>query len=112
MNPTTSIRTAVKERLVSLLSQELTAVQVSYAWPGKDFQNECVYLGASRGNVTIPVYVAGRKTRDDTFTVNVHFYAGKPGQSPAKETDQRAEELYAALQHIPPYNPQLDDIPR
>ena len=47
----------------------------------------------------------------DTFTVLVHFYAGKPGQSTPKEAEQRAEELYAALENVLADNSKLDDMP-
>lgn len=107
--PTTSIRTAAKVRLVELLAVELTPVQVAYAWPGEDAKDECVFLGGVQGNVSVRDMRSGRKARDDTFTIAVHFYAGKPGQK-AQEADERAEVLYSALENVLADNPKLGDL--
>ena len=108
MTVTTSIRVATKARFVELLIEKLAAVQVSYGWP-QDLEDECVWVGAATGPVTIPSYRAGRATRDDTFTVEVHFMAAKPGQT-AQDADRRVEELYSALEDICADNPSLGGL--
>jgi hypothetical protein len=108
--PTTSIRTAVKTRLVDLLTDALNPVQVSYGWPGQDLQDESVFCGQTTGQVTVADFRAGRKTRDDTFTVEVFFLAMKPGQT-AAQAEERAEELYGSLETALAENPKLGDLP-
>lgn len=98
---TNSIRVAAKTRLVALLAarEELQNVQVAYAWPGKEQEAECMWIGGSVGPVTIANMRAGRKSRDDTFQLTVHWTAAAPGQT-AEEADARAEHLYAGLENL------------
>jgi hypothetical protein len=107
---TSSARTAVKARLVELLAARLPPdVQVSYGWPGADMRDEAVWVGACRGPVTVADLRAGRKTRDDTFTLDVHFMAGRPGQT-AQTADERVEELYWALEDLLADDPTLGGV--
>lgn len=108
----TSIRVAAKRRLVELLTDQpiLEGVQVTYGWPGNDLQHESVWVGATRGPVTIPTMRAGRKARDDLFTIDVHFMAGTPGQPDAETADARVEELYTALEDVLATKNTLDDL--
>jgi len=92
------MRALVKTRLVELLAGAVAGVQVSYGWP-KQLAHECIYVGATRGPVSVANMRAGRKQRDDTFTVEVHFLAGKPRQT-AQQADERVLELYAVLEDV------------
>lgn len=107
--PTTSVRAVVKARLVELLVGSAGAVQVSYGWP-QDRKDELIYVGATRGTVTVADLRAGRKTRDDTFTVEMHVLAGKPGQRTAQAAEERALELCALIEDVLAANPTLGDL--
>jgi len=106
----TSIRAAVKTRLVELMSDAVGDVQVTYGWPGKDLKTECIYVGKTTGPVTVADMRGGRKTRDDTFTIEVHFLAGKPGQT-ARAADERVLELYGVFEDVLAANGNLGGFP-
>lgn len=104
----TSVRTATKVRLVDLLRAHtaLGGVRVDYSWPGRGLEREAVYAGRARGPVEISTMRAGRKARTDTFTVEVWFVAGAPGQT-ALEADERAQALCTALEDVLANDPRL-----
>lgn len=93
----TSIRTAAKARLATVLTAALSGVQVSYGWPGQDVARETVYIGKTRGAYEHAGFQAGRKQREDRFTVDVWFVAANPGQATPLVAEQRVETLFAAL---------------
>ena len=102
----TSVRTAVKKRLVDLLTAVSGPVPVDYGWPGQALEDEHIYLGSTAGSVKIRDFRSGRKARNDTFTQAIYFHAKKPGQN-GQEADERVEELYALLENILATNTKL-----
>lgn len=95
----TAIRAAMKAKLVTELTKALPLVAVSNGWPGRNLERDHVWVDRVTGTVEFPLMMAGRKHRDDKFTVRVIFQSSQPGDSIA-ETDVRAEQLYAALENV------------
>ena len=102
---TTAIRSNVKEWLTTELAAVLSAA-VSNGWPGRNLERDHVWIDRVTGTVEFPLMMAGRKSRDDKFTVRVIFQASGPGDTIA-ETDARAETLYAALENLIAPDPSL-----
>lgn len=96
---TTTLPT-VKAQLVAVLAARagLAGVQVSAVWPGKEStEQESVWLGDARGRRDYPVVRAGRKPRDETYTLDVFIQVLRPESwDPSAET--RAFELFAELE--------------
>lgn len=95
-------RAAVKTKLVDLLRRHaaLRDVQVEQGVPlGGELAHEHVLVENITGVSQIRNIKAGRKFREDTFTITVHILAGKPGQD-AKTADARAVQLYGALDDL------------
>ena len=118
---TTSVRVAVKRRLLELLGPAVgedgkrrtaDGVIVDYTFPGGDLRDEHVWLNGTTGIVDVRDFRAGRKARDDVFTLTVSFFAGRAGQT-AEASEERAEELYALLCDLLADNPRLaaDGVP-
>lgn len=102
---TTSIRKDVKTWLVDRLASSLTA-EVAHGWPGRRLERDHVWVDRVTGTVTMPFSMAGRKVRDDTFTVRLVFQASRPGESIA-ETDDAVESMYAAFENLLADDPSL-----
>lgn len=96
---TTSVRSAVKTYLVDQLESRLDPVPVAYGWPGRNLERDHVWIDRVTGNVEFPLAMAGRKSRNDDFTVRVVFQASAPGDS-ILEADARAEEFYGHLEDL------------
>jgi hypothetical protein len=110
--PTNSVRTAAKRKLTELLAERLPGVQVSYGYAGRDAQDECVWTDdIVDGEVTIANMGAGRKQRDDRFTILVVFTSALPSHETAEEAETRVEELYNALEDVLADYPTLDRLP-
>lgn len=98
---TTSLRTAVKARLVEVWTDVLPSVQVRYEWPGEKFAlRECVYLGQAQhfGGGDRPSAETGplsRKPSWDDFTISAWFCAAQIGQS-CQGSEERVESFYNA----------------
>lgn len=89
---------AVKQALIGVAAGladggPLDGVQVSYGWPGKRTERECVHGGA----MTWETSPAGLATGDDVVvTVELHVVIERPGGS-IEDVDVRAGELATAL---------------
>lgn len=92
MTVTTSIRPAVKTWLKERLSDRLDSeeVVVLRSWDGKLLERSTVWIQRTTGETTFPFAMAGRKDRDDEFTVHLVFTAVHPGDS---EEDAEARVL-------------------
>lgn len=106
---TTSIRSDVKTWLVDELTTLLEPVPVSYGWPGRHLERDHVWIDRVTGTVGFPLAMAGRKARDDDFTVRVVFQASAPGDS-IVESDARAEEFYGHLEDLIAGDVSLSDM--
>jgi hypothetical protein len=103
--PATSIRAAVKKRLVDLIVEQDprradgSEVQVLYSPIERDLQDERIFLGATRGTQGQTVFGMGRPWRDDTFTVEVWVETRVAGTSDPYDADVRCLELVAAVEN-------------
>jgi hypothetical protein len=98
----------VKAALVALLDARagLVGVQLAYSHPGAAIEPEAVYLGGVRGTNVYPVMRAGRKPRDETYTVDVWFEAVRDGTS-SQEAEERVWALYGELEDTVADDPTL-----
>jgi hypothetical protein len=101
MTATKSVRTAVIDALVTALKAKpvLANIQTSEGWPGKSLEHESVWVGKVTGLITFPLMMAGRKIRDDHFTVTIIFMSGNPGDT-ISDANDRVETYYGALEDI------------
>lgn len=105
---TTSVRVAAKLRLFELLTAAAPPdVQVLYAFDATTIAHESIFLGGTVGAVKVRDFRSGRKARDDTFTITVHFWADMPGQETPEVADARVEELYGILEDLLATNARL-----
>lgn len=109
MPGSTLVRAATKQAVVDLLAadpQLAGTVQVAYGEPEGE-RSETIYVGASRGTLSIAGMKAGRKTRHDNFVVDLWVEANLPGQETALVADQRAEALLAQAEDLLALTPDL-----
>jgi len=109
---TVSNRAAVIAQLVTLMqdSTELAGVQVGDGSPANP-ERDAVWVGDVH-TVNLNLSTMGTATRHqriDHFAINVHLWAGQPGQS-AGEARARVEELYAGLENILATNSTLSGV--
>jgi len=92
---------AVKRALFTWLAAapELAGVQVSYAWPGRSQDRECIYGGFPEATQRYAVMTAGRKPRDEDATILIRIEVAQPGND-VQAADQRVEELGAVLETL------------
>lgn len=87
---TTTTLVDFKQRLVTVLDAALT-VQVSYAWPGPNTESSTVFLGRPMlldtdrhrtvSTSEIPTMKAGRKQRQERYTVDLTVWVFRPDLS-------------------------------
>lgn len=103
---TTSTIPAVKAKLVELLSAE-SDVPVFYCWPGPSTPPRCIFLGRHPelddiridAQSEIPTIKAGRKQRQEAYTVPVTVWSFRPDldSSAGQEAERDAFELATPL---------------
>lgn len=113
--PTSSTVPAFLDSLLAQIGSELSDVQVSSAWPGPNAtENESVFIGDSidNWNVEIPTMKAGRKQRQETYSLTVEAWVAVPGelrQDSAAAARSRAIELIDALDSLLADDPDLGE---
>src|ERR1051325_1589894 len=91
---------AVKAALVSLISAQLTNVQVSYGRPADSkLARECVYIAEATGEHSIPVFKAGRKPREERYSIEVVVAVIK-ARGTITTAEARAFTLLAAVEDV------------
>lgn len=113
---TTSTVPTVKARLVTLFDAALT-VPVTYAWPGPESEPECVFLGPHPQTAdirldlssSIPTIKAGRKQRQEEYTVRVTVWSFRPDLTTedAATCELRAFEIAEAVEDVLADDPRL-----
>lgn len=121
---TSSTLPAVKAQLVSLLTTALAtsgasggAVHVDYSW-SPNVEDEAVFLGrrdedgpvwSSVLTHDIATIKAGRKWRDENYTVELTVWTHRPDVSPtaANEVEERAFELVEKVEDVLANDPTL-----
>jgi hypothetical protein len=112
----TSTVPTVKARLVTLFDAALT-VPVTYAWPGPETADECVFLGPHPSTADIridlssqiPTIKAGRKQRQEEYVVRVTVWSFRPELTPvdAQTCEERAFALAAEVEDVLADDPRL-----
>jgi hypothetical protein len=99
---------ALRSALLAALQARpaLASVQVEFSHPGDTDENETVYLGEVRGSSTIPVLRAGRKVREERYTIDVWIDVAADGPT-AEGASERAYALYGELEDILADDPTL-----
>lgn len=114
---TTSTIPTVKAALVTALSgrTNLATVHVVYAWDGQAMPAEAIFLdppeATHRTNSTIPVMRAGRKSREEAYTVVAVVQVIQDGgtANAAATTEARAFALLAELENTLADDPTLSN---
>lgn len=108
---TTSLIPATKDALVALLSvhEALRNTRVDRNPPhGDTLPQELVHIaGTTTGTQEYAVLRAGRKPRNESFTVTVVFDTVQPAARTSEEAETRLFEMYAALQDVVAEDPTL-----
>lgn len=102
---TTSVLGVAKDALVAALDTDTLSGRVHYAWPGPQVAKEW-FEGLWLGDVKdwtqqFPNSRAGRKQRQEEFTIQAVIWVAKPDQDStgAKATQDRALELLAVVEN-------------
>lgn len=98
----------VRAALVTALGARpaLAGVQVAPSHPGQAVEPESVYLGRARGSDEIPVVRAGRKKRQESYTLDVFFDVVADGPT-GQEASERAWALFGELEDLLADDPSL-----
>ena len=93
---TTSNRTAVRARIVELLTDTAPSGVAVYHGQPAQWPNEGIVVGPTSGSSEVKLMQAGRKRRNDTFTITIFCWSSVPGQD-AITAESRCEEFLAVV---------------
>lgn len=112
-DPTSSTVPAIKQQLVTLmqasplLGQATPPIQVTYNAKAADaVEREVLYFVGTEITEGFAAVRAGRKKRDETYTLRLQIRACKPAQA-GDEAEARAFVLLSAVEDIIANDPQL-----
>lgn len=96
---TTSTVPTVRAQLVALLSARpaLADVQIGYTHPGDALEHESMFLGDSRATVELATIRAGRRTRQESYVLDVWIEVNSDGPT-AQPATERAYTLLGELE--------------
>lgn len=103
---------AVKAALVSLVTTGIgdSTVQVSYGRPADSMlARDCVWMGRVTGSDRVPVMSAGRKVREQEYSVQVIVWVAKP-RGTVQEAEARAHVLAAEINDALADDPSLGGV--
>ena len=112
---TASTVPAFIDALLAAMTSALPSVQVSAAWPGPDADDEeMLFIGdaVESWDLEIPTMKAGRKQRQETYTVTVEAWVAKKGElraDSATAARTRAIELIDEIDEFLAETPSLLD---
>ena len=94
MSATRSTVPTVRAALVALLAARpaLAGVQVEYTHPLEAIEDEAIFLGDSRGTAEIATIRAARKSRQESYTIDVWVEVNRDGPT-AQDASERAWTL-------------------
>lgn len=114
---TTSTVVTVKSQIVDQLATALTPVPVTYAWAGKNTEPKCVFLGPHPNaadirldlSSSIPTIKAGRKQRQEEYTVRVTVWTYRPDltSADAKTCETEAFTTLADIEDVFANDPRI-----
>lgn len=93
---------------ITIGQSTLSGVQVEPGWPGDTLKAEAVWIDQLDGDVSIPVMSAGRKYRDDQFTVP--FEIRVAGKATLDATMTRLAAIIAEIEDVMADDPGLDTL--
>lgn len=102
MTGTTSRAPQFKRDLLDAIKAKIPGVQVEYQWPGPNTRPEAIFLGNISGASSVPSMKSGRRSRDETYSVEVYVWVFRPDGTPLNgyDVEARAFELKAALDDV------------
>lgn len=105
MTSLTSTLVIARKALVAALDTGELAGKVHYAWPGPDAAKQFELLWVDRvldWSFVIPTIKAGRKQRQESFTLELVLWVPKPDVTSADAVlaDERAVELMAVVDSV------------
>lgn len=104
---TSSTIPTAKAALVSLIGAALSGVQVKYGRPADNqLERECVYVGDVTGSSRVPTMRAGRKPREETYSVEV-VVAVLMLEGEVTEAEARAFTLLTEVEDVVADDPTL-----
>ena len=107
---TTSTVPAVKAALVALLTSALPSTQVSYGRPADSMlSRNCVWVGRAAGADRVPVMSAGRKVREQDYSVTVFVWVAKP-RGTVEQAEDEAHVLLAEVEDALADDPSLGGV--
>jgi len=110
MTATVSTVPDVKTALVNLIGAQLPGIQVVYGRPADNqLKRECVYVGDATGSHRIPVFKAGRKAREERYSVEVVIAVAKD-RGQVSDSEGRAFELLEAVENVVADDPTLGGV--
>lgn len=114
---TTSTVPTVKAQLVSQITTALAPIPVTYAWPGSSTMPKCVFLGPHPETADIrldlsseiPTIKAGRKQRQEEYTVRVTVWTFRPDltSADAKTCETEAFAVLADIEDVLAADPRI-----
>lgn len=106
--PTSSTLVSVETALVDLLRRRYGSdVRVDGAPPGEDkLERDNVYLGDVRGEHTDAAMKAGRRWRDESYSIDVVVWTLRPGAE-VSEAKAAAVDLWETVENVLADNPTL-----
>lgn len=99
MSATTSKRADTKKRVYELIAASTFSGTVGYGQPPEHPENTMVLVGDVEGTVAPAAMQAGRKPRNDDFTIEVWMIAVLPDGT-AIEADEAVEEIFDIVEGI------------
>ena len=104
----TTIRWDVTKHLIDIIRTQFNDLQIEPGFPGDRLEAESVWIDELDGEIEIPVMSAGRKYRDDRFTIP--FEIRVAGKSDLDSTMERLAEIVAGIEDVMADDPGLDDF--
>lgn len=101
---------ATKRALRQLIAAQLPAVQVKYGQPAAiEKARECVWIGDTEGTHTVPVLTAGRKRREEDYTITVFVEVVKD-RGTLEDAEDRCEQITHAVEDVLANDPSLGNV--
>lgn len=86
----------------------LDGVQISHGYPGEGaIKREAIYVDRVTGGHRIPVFRAGRKVREESYTITLVLFVQKDGVTPAV-VEARAFTMLQEVEDMLADNPTMD----
>jgi plasmid stabilization system protein ParE len=104
-----SVRVDTRRRLLELVRHraQTLGAQCEYGTPPDGIAYGSVWFGDISGETTVADMRAGRKARNDEFSIEVHAFAFVTGDETGEAADRAVEELAGAVDDVLADDPSL-----